>query len=310
MKTGLPNPRITLEQWRCFVAVVEQGGFAQAAEALNKSQSTVSYAVNKMQSLLDMEVLEIKGRKAELTEAGKVMYREARQLLGDAASLEALVQPLKSCWEMELRLVVDEVFPMSVLMEALKAFEPLSRGTRVQLEEVILSGAEEALEQGRADLAIAYRVPQGFMGDPIFTMEFICVAHPEHPLFEHGRELSSDDLLKHVHIVIRDSGQYKNVDTGWLRSQQRWTVSSVQTSIQAVSQGLGFAWLPVEYVRPLIEAGRLKPVPLVQGGLRRGELYLIYGHPEHIGPATRQLARTLEVAVQQHQAKRAEESRA
>ena len=68
--------RITLEQWRCLVAVVEAGGFAQAAEQLNKSQSTVSHAVKKLQSSLDLELLTIEGRKAELTEAGVALVGE------------------------------------------------------------------------------------------------------------------------------------------------------------------------------------------------------------------------------------------
>ena len=46
--TNAPAPRITLEQWRCLVAVVDEGGYAQAAEALNKSQSSVTYAVQKL----------------------------------------------------------------------------------------------------------------------------------------------------------------------------------------------------------------------------------------------------------------------
>jgi DNA-binding transcriptional LysR family regulator len=67
----MPGPRITLEQWRALVAVVDEGGYAQAAEALNKSQSTVSYAVHKLENLLAVKALEVSGRKAELTAAGQ-----------------------------------------------------------------------------------------------------------------------------------------------------------------------------------------------------------------------------------------------
>ena len=42
-------PRITLEQWRALLAVVEAGGYAQAAERLHKSQSTLTYAVQKIE---------------------------------------------------------------------------------------------------------------------------------------------------------------------------------------------------------------------------------------------------------------------
>ena len=42
---GMAAPRISLEQWRCLAAVVEAGGYAQAAERLHKSQSSVTSAV-------------------------------------------------------------------------------------------------------------------------------------------------------------------------------------------------------------------------------------------------------------------------
>src|SRR5436190_939679 len=61
------NPRITLEQWQALVAVVDAGGYAQAAEQLHKSQSSVTYLVQKLESLLDVKAFEIKGRKAALT---------------------------------------------------------------------------------------------------------------------------------------------------------------------------------------------------------------------------------------------------
>ena len=64
-------PRVTREQWRALQAVVDQGGFAQAAGFLNRSQSSVSYAVGKLQGQLGVPLLRIKGRKAELTEHGE-----------------------------------------------------------------------------------------------------------------------------------------------------------------------------------------------------------------------------------------------
>ncbi|MEN8822619.1 MAG: LysR family transcriptional regulator [Abyssibacter sp.] len=62
--------RISLEQWRALVAVVEAGGYAQAAERLHKSQSSVSYAVQKLERTLDIEVFRGEGGKAQLTAVG------------------------------------------------------------------------------------------------------------------------------------------------------------------------------------------------------------------------------------------------
>jgi DNA-binding transcriptional LysR family regulator len=50
-------PRTTLEQWAVLAAVVDRGGFAQAANAIHRSQSAVSYAVARLQEELDVPLL-------------------------------------------------------------------------------------------------------------------------------------------------------------------------------------------------------------------------------------------------------------
>lgn len=67
----MTRAKSTLEQWRILQAVVDFGGYAQAAEKLNKSQSSLNHAVAKLQHQLGIELLEVKGRKAYLTPQGK-----------------------------------------------------------------------------------------------------------------------------------------------------------------------------------------------------------------------------------------------
>ncbi|WP_315982943.1 LysR family transcriptional regulator [Aliamphritea spongicola] len=44
--------RVTLEQWRMLKAVVDHGGFAHAAAAVHKSQSSINHAIHKMEDQL------------------------------------------------------------------------------------------------------------------------------------------------------------------------------------------------------------------------------------------------------------------
>src|SRR5471032_1694915 len=96
------SPRISLEQWRTLQAVVDAGGYAQAAEALHKSQSSVTYAVQKIERQLKLKLFEIQGRKAHLTTNGQVLYRRARALLEEAGSVESAAHTLSAGWESEL----------------------------------------------------------------------------------------------------------------------------------------------------------------------------------------------------------------
>lgn len=120
-------PRVTLDQWRTLQAVVDHGGFAQAAEALHRSQSSISYTVARMQEQLGVPLLRIDGRKAVLTEAGEVLLRRSRQLVKQAGQLEELAHHTEQGWEPEVRLVVDAAYPTARIVRSLSAFMDPSR---------------------------------------------------------------------------------------------------------------------------------------------------------------------------------------
>lgn len=292
-------PRVTLDQWRVLQAVVDHGGFSQAARHLHRSQSSVSYAIARLQDQLGIALLRIEGRKAVLTEAGEALLRRSRALLRDARGLEELARGLEQGWEPEIRLVVDAAFPPRLLMRALAHFVPLGRGTRVQLQEEVLSGAEEQLLAGEADLVIGTRVPASHLGNPLLDVGFRAVAHPGHPLHQLERPLTSQDIRDHLQVVIRDSGTRRRTDFGWLGAEHRWTVTSIDTAMAAVSAGLGFGWLPDHRIRDALASGALRPLPLAAGGCYTATLYLMFRDEENAGPATRALARVLQDACRE-----------
>jgi DNA-binding transcriptional LysR family regulator len=279
-------PRVTLDQWRTLQAVVDSGGFAQAADVLHRSQSSISYTVARMQEQLGVPLLRIDGRKAVLTEAGDVLLRRSRQLVKQASQLEDLAHHMEQGWEAEVRLVVDAAYPNARLVRALTAFMPQSRGCRVRLREEVLSGTEEVLKEGTADLAISSLNIIGFLGAELQTVEFIAVAHPEHPLHRLQRTVTFQDLETQMQVVVRDSGRQQPRDVGWLGAEQRWTVGSLATSATFVSNGLGFAWLPRHLIERELNEGLLKPLPLEQGGQRNPTFYLYSNKDKPLGPAT------------------------
>lgn len=288
-----PITRVALEQWRVFRTVVDAGGYAQAAEALHKSQSAVTYAIQKLERLLDIKAFELQGRKAVLTAAGQVLYRRAGNLLEEAAALEHAASQLALGCEAEIRLAVDVVFPTWLLLECLERFAQAQPVTRVELFETVLGGTEQALLERNADLVISAFVPQGFLGDPLMQLRFVAVAAPGHPLHALGRTLTLQDLRGHRQIVIRDSGDTRKREAGWLGAEQRWTVSNKATSIRAVCMGLGFAWYPESMVRDELASGALKPLPMREGAERYVTLHLIFADRDYAGPGVQKLAELL-----------------
>src|SRR6202166_3880096 len=215
-------PRISLEHWRSLLAVVDAGGYAQAAEVLHKSQSAVTYAVQRIEELLGVKAFEVIGRKAHLTPTGEVLYRRAKALLEEAGALEGAAGSLAAGWESELRLAAEIIFPTWLLLQCFAHFAEERPQTRIELYESVLSGTEEALLQRKVDLAICSQVPPGFAGDPLMRVRFVAAAHPEHPLHRLGRELTLQDLRKHRHLMIRDTGSQRRSGR-WLGAEERWT---------------------------------------------------------------------------------------
>jgi len=280
---------VTLEQWKALISVVDSGGYEKAAEALNKSQSSVTYAVQKLQSQLGVKAFEVKGRKAVLTPTGEFLYRRARALVDDAAATESAARKLSAGWEAEIGLAVEVLFPTWLLLQCLERFGTESPQTRIELIETVLSGNSEALLQGRAQLAITGMVPQGFIGEPLMPIRFLLVAHPSHALHQLGRPVTMQDLRGHRQLVIRESGSTR-ARKARLEAAQRWTVSHMTTSIEAASKGYGYAWYPEYRIRDEIAAGTLKPLKMREGGDILAQLYLVFADREAAGPGVLRLA--------------------
>jgi len=283
-------PRVSLEQWLAFKTIVEQGSYARAAEILNKSQSSMSYTINRLNQQLPQPVLVLDGRKAVMTEAGEILYRYAEQLLRQANEAEEVAASLALGFESEVSLAVDVLLEIDALICAFEDFSQQFPHTRIRVLETSLSGTSEALLERQADLVIGAVTPVGFSSTPLTRIVMLPVAAADHALVKGRDEVSELELRGFRQVVLRDTGARREQDAGWLQSEQRWTVSHFATSIKLVRSGLAFAFLPRNWIERELESGELQPIPLQQSLQRMIQLYLMLAESHTAGPATRALA--------------------
>ncbi len=287
---------VTLDQWRALISVVDSGGYEKAAEALKKSQSSVTYAVQKLQSQLGVKAFEVKGRKAVLTPTGEFLYRRAQALVEEAAATERAAKQLSAGWEAEIGITVEAAFPVWLLLQCLDRFGAESPDTRIEVIETVISGSAEALLQGQAQLSITGIVPPGFAGELLMPIRFLLCAHPDHPLHRLGRPVTMQDLHAHRQLVIRESGA-RRATKPRLEASRRWTVSHMTTSIGAASRGFGYGWYPEYRIRDEVAAGTLKPLPAREGGESVAQVYLVFADRDAAGPGVQRLAAIIRAAA-------------
>lgn len=289
----MKNPRVSLEQWLAFKTVVDCGSYAMAAQTLNKSQSSISYAIARLNEQLPQPVLILDGRKAVMTDAGQVLYRHAEQLLNQASQAEAIASSLALGFESEVAIAVDVLVEVGSLVCAFEEFSQEFPHTRIRVLETSLSGTTEALLEKTADLVIGTKTPPGFQSRPLLQVKMIAVAAPGHPLVKNREDVSELELRSIRQVVLRDTGTFREQDSGWLQADQRWTVSHFSTSIKLLRSGLVFAFLPQNWIEQELAEGSLQRIPLAPSMDRLLQVHMMLADNQAAGPATKALYETI-----------------
>lgn len=261
--------KISIEQWRMFVTVVDCGGFAQAGDALYKTQSTVSHSIKKLEGTLNKPLFDVSGRKAILTPFGESLLGAARVLVSQADTLEREAISQKGQIRSTISIAVDTLFPRDKFYRALANFIDEFPDVNVQVYETALSRCGELLLDGTVDIGIASSIPKGFITNLAMGIDLQAIANTAHPLTQ-CKNIELTELENYRQIVVRDAGLRSNVNSGWLGSNSRITVSSMQEALIAVQAGLGFAWLPSWYLgqENLLKEKTLNVLSLHLGQLR------------------------------------------
>jgi DNA-binding transcriptional LysR family regulator len=285
--------KTTLDQWEALHAVVQWGGFGPAAAHLNRSQSTISYAIRRLQDQIGIRVFELVGRRARLTESGRALLAEVEPLLSGFVSLEGRARALASGGESEIGLAVDSLFPSERLFGALAEFARLYPHVRVKLHQSVFMSSADAFATHGAHLCITGLMPREYFSKPILDIRLLAVARANHTLLQEDRQLTTVDLIQHVMVVIgRTEGPAPRRQP---RShfQRYLAVDSIEAGMDAVCSGLCFGWLPIYRIRPYLSSGEMIPLRLPVGGERIRRMSLVYADMGSTGQEKSALAELL-----------------
>jgi DNA-binding transcriptional LysR family regulator len=254
--------KISLEALEILDAIARHGSFGRAAVELGRVPSAVTYAVRKLEDDLDTLIFDRSGYRAELTETGKLLLEQGRELLSQADHLELRIAQAAKGWELELNIVLDAILPWSWLQPHVEAYFQDTCSAKLRINEETLAGSWDALLDGRADLVIgASSDPPagvGISSQALFNVDFrYCVA-PGHPLASVAEPLSAEILKAHRAVAVGDSSRHLPLRTsGLLSGQDTLVVPSMQAKIDAQVAGLGAGYLATWFARPYLSNGTL-----------------------------------------------------
>jgi DNA-binding transcriptional LysR family regulator len=265
----------TLDAWEILQTVVQLGGFAPAAKKLNRSQSTISYAIGRLQDQLGVRLFEIHGRKAQLTEAGRVLLADAEPHLEGFHQLEQRAGLMASGGASEVRLSVDSLFPDDRLFAAMASFSRSFPHVTVKLRQGSFLSADPEFSLHNAQICVTGLSSRELFVKPVLVIEMIAVARRDHPLLSIRRRLSRSDLMQHMLVTIEGAASGSQKRQPRLPAQRVLPVGMIESAIAAVRSGLCFGWLPKYRIQSELDSGDFVALPLPAGKTRDVRLNLV-----------------------------------
>lgn len=264
-----------LDAWEILQTVVELGGFAPAAEKLNRSQSTISYAVGRLQDQLGVRLFEMQGRKAQLTEAGRVLLADAEPHLAGFHQLEERARLMASGGASEVRLSVDSIFPDDRLFGVLASFSRSFPHVKPKLRQGTFLSADAEFALHNAQLCVTGLISRELFVKPILAIQMMAVARRDHPLLSIRRRLTHSDLMRHMLVSIESAASGSVKHQPRLPAQRVLPVATIESAVAAVRSGLCFGWLPKYRIQSELDREEFLELPLPSGRTREVRLNLV-----------------------------------
>ncbi|MXP55400.1 MULTISPECIES: LysR family transcriptional regulator [unclassified Pantoea] len=249
-----------------FVASVESGSFAAAAERLHLTGSAVSKSVTRLETRLGSRLLERTTRSLKLTDAGNAYYQTCLRIMEELAEAEAVLAAQRTIPSGRLRVAVPNTYGRLGVMPLLIPF--CQQHPELELNLTFSDRFIDLFDEG-IDVAVRIGgspdVPASLGCRQMGRERMVFCAAPDY-LARHGRPHNESELLQHQAIMYeRVDGSSKpwlfTTSDGhphWRNVPHRMALGDVDAQVQALCGGLGVAQMPSWLVREPLARGELE----------------------------------------------------
>lgn len=192
--------------------LIEEASVSKAAERLNMSQSTMSYSLKKLRTILDDDILIRTSRQMEVTPYARQISDRIRQILSEIQSTFLEKEEFDPAAADETFIVATSDFVETTIgIDLLDELAYVS-GIKIRISSLGKEFVLNALDNNSIDLFIGARLPlkSWHVCQELYREEFVCVVRDDAL-----EELSIEDYLERSHILVslRDDfiGEYDKI---------------------------------------------------------------------------------------------------
>ena len=267
--------RMSVKQFRAFLAVAHTLNFAHASERLNLSQPALSLTIKGLEEALGGALLQRSTRKVTLTQEGELFLPMARQLLADWDNVEEAMRQSFTLQRGKISVAAMPSFAANVLPEALKAFRDRYAGVNVTVHDVINEQVIEMVREGRVEMGIAFEPSpnHNLLITPLAVDRFVAIVPRQSPLAK-KKQLTWQELLTLDFITLQRPSAVRLMLDVALESHQLVTVGRM------VASGLGGSAVPALCKTQMASLGAVciplsdPPIEKCVGAIHAGHLPL------------------------------------
>jgi len=254
-----------LSSLRAFQKVIEEGGFAAAARALDMSPAVVTRLVADLEEHLGTRLLHRTTRRVSLTEAGEAYLERIRQVLIDLDEAGELVSSQTRELAGVLRVLAPPVLATHVLAPLVSGFRQTYPKIRLDIE--VASHREPPIEAYDITLlGTSTGFDANVIARKVIASEAILLASPDY-VRRRGMPQRPEDLARHDCLRLKPSvGRSRvwrllNAADGDRPTEVEvepvlWA-NHTDTLMHAALDGAGITATTLELAAPMLASGRL-----------------------------------------------------
>ena len=297
--TSGPGPRlaphfdqlVSIHQLRLLTTVIERGGFSRAADALGLSQPAISHQLKALSMAVGIPVLEIIGRRVQLTQAGQVLYDHAKRILVEFEAAGTSLEELRGLKRGSIRIAGDTTVGIYVLPDLLGAFRKEHPDVEVRLGVDNRQGLYDRLVANEFDFVVSGRVWEDpsvpLVVRPFLANELIAIASPRNHLASRSRvtlaQLAAEPFIgREPGSGTRDTAE-EALHAAGLAVRPVMELASNGAIKRAVAQGLGVSILSRYSTGLEIQVGNLVELPVDGFPLHR-QWHLVFARDKRLSP--------------------------